>query len=408
MAVGNVQDGGRVRALNGKMYWFVMFNTDTPTVNGNVYDLKSTYVTANLKADLDAEIAQYLIDSAVDPLDDTVFMGNGDVQCFHDYAVSESVDLMYRRGRAPTYSNVVVSTDAAAVFARMNPYLAFHFDPSSMEGKNPGRRSVNNHNGFARANHNCNVGTSGDCMVISDGMTGTTGGHSMADPVASGHAYGGSDRTMLCWLRVINGPVADTQRGLGHVREATITNNCFALSTTATGEFTARYTNGAGTATVATSVTKISELADGLHLIRVTLSQSTLLLSIEIDQVLDGTADATGKANQSNNPGSTFRVGWYNDGADVYLGAKLRIVRMYVTGNLLDLGVDESLPVWSDLYGVQDNLYLTQWSALRSLGVVPSAALMAEKTVDNQGVGNNPAYVPVGPCAGQRYLVSCG
>jgi hypothetical protein len=64
--------------------------------------------------------------------------------------------------------------------------------------------------------------------------------------------------------------------------------------------------------------------------------------------------------------------------------------------------------VWSDLSGVQDNLSLTQWSALRSLGVVPSAALMAEKTVDNQGVGNNPAYVPVGPCAGQRYLVSCG
>jgi hypothetical protein len=183
------------------------------------------------------------------------------------------------------------------------------------------------------------------------------------------------------------------------------------LSTTATGEFTARYTNGAGAATVATSVTKLSDLADGEHLVRVTLSQSTLLLSIEIDQVLDGTADATGKANQANGPAVNVRVGSFNDGSDRPLGAGIIVQRVYILGSLLD--ITTPLPVFLDNYGIQDDVFLQAQSLLKRLGadVLGSASvapLVSGRTVDNQGIGNSAAYIPVGPSAGQRHLVSCG
>lgn len=404
MTLCNVHDGGRLRAINGQMHWNVMFGTNTPTVNGNVYDLKGAYVTADLKADLDVEYAAYAILAAASPLDHTIVMGNGDVVCFHDFA-SNSADMLYRKNHAALCGNGHLTTEAAAVVARMNPYLLFSFDPADPSGLMPGRRfpgwkSSTVANGYVQNN------VTGDCVVTAEGLTATTGRYNGNEPVGSGKNYGGTDRSLLCWVRVINGPAADTQRGFAHVRESAVTNNCWALSTTATGEFTARYTNGAGTATVATSVAKLSSLADGLHLIRATLSQATLLLSIYIDGVLDGTADATGKANQSNGPAATVTLGCYNDGSDRLLGPNLRIERAYITGNLLD--ITEALPVFSDLYGLQDNLMPQQKSPLRRGGVVLDGYIDIGATMDRQGIGNNPQYVPIGPCAGQRTLISCG
>lgn len=407
MTLGNVHDGSRTVPLNGVMSWFAKFNTMTPTVNGNLYDLSGAYTTANLKADLDADLAAYVAAYAATPLDPTIVMGNGDVQAYHDFS-GNSADMAYRKGRAPTYGNEVVSVADAAVTARMNPYLAFIFDPANREGKLPGRAGPA-WEPIARVNHSPVPTTSGDAAVFNDGLTCSTGFYTTPLDVSSGKAYGGSDRTIWCLLRVFNGPAADSQRGLVHCRESTITNNTLALSTAATGEFTARYTNGAGTATVATSVAKLSSLADGIHLIKVQLSQSSLLLSIYIDEVLDGTADATGKANQSNGPAINMRVGTFNDGSDHNLGANLRIERVYVTGNLLNLTASQAIPVFSDLLGMQDNLLLTQHSVLRGGGVVITAPYTTPaRTLDNQGIGNNPAYAPRGPTAGQRHLVTCG